>query len=133
LVYALEKRIAAEGFTLRREAITRPSCNGYADFSAREIVLKEDLSGVQSTKTMIHELAHVMLHQESKMSARAVAEVEAESVAFVVCRALGLDTSDYSFAYVARWGGGDTEVIAATAQSVISTAHDILGAIEGFD
>ena len=133
LLDALEKRIAAEGFMLRREAITRSSCNGYADFAAREVVIKEDLFGAQTIKTMIHELAHVLLHQESALSARAVAEVEAESVAFVVCRALGLDTSDYSFAYVARWGGGDTEVIAATAQSVISTAHDILGAIEGFD
>jgi antirestriction protein ArdC len=133
LVDALERRIAAEAFMLRRESITRPSCNGYADFGQREIVLQEGLSGVQSTKTMIHELAHVLLHQESKMSARAVAEVEAESVAFVVCRALGLDTSDYSFAYVARWGGGDTEVIAATAQSVISTAKDILATFEGCD
>jgi hypothetical protein len=118
---------------LRREAITRPFCNGYADFAAREVVLKEGLSGVQSTKTMIHELAHVLLHQESALSARAVAEVEAESVAFVVSRALGLDTSDYSFAYVARWGGGDTEVIAATARSAISAADDILASIEGGD
>jgi len=131
LVDALEKRIAAEGFMLRREAITRLSCNGYADFAAGEVVLKEDLSGVQSAKTTIHELAHVLLHRESKLSARAVAEVEAESVAFVVCSALGLDTSDYSFAYVARWGGGETEVIAATAQSVISTANEILASIEG--
>jgi len=65
------------------------------------------------------------------MSACTAAEVEAESVAFVVCRALGFDTSNYSFAYVARWGGGETEVIAATAQSVISTANDILASIEG--
>ena len=133
LVVALEKRIAAEGFMLRREPITRPSCNGYADFVEREVVLKEGLSGAQTIKTLIHELAHVLLHQESAMSVRAVAEVEAESVAFVVCSALNLDTSNYSFAYVARWGGGDTEVIAATAQSVITTANDILSSIEGCD
>jgi antirestriction protein ArdC len=133
LIDALEKRVAAEGFMLRYEAITRSSCNGYADFAAREVVLKDGLSGAQTSKTLIHELAHVLLHQESAMSARAVAEVEAESVAFVVCRALGLDTSDYSFAYVARWGRGGSELIAATAQSVITTANDILSSIDGCD
>lgn len=92
--------------------------------------MKEGLSGAQGAKTLIHELAHVLLHQKSGITERVVAEVEAESVAFVVCRALGLDTADYSFAYVAGWSGGDTEVIAATAQSVITTAHDILASIE---
>jgi hypothetical protein len=55
-----------------------------------------------------------------------MAEVEAESVAFVVSSALRLDTSDYSFPYVARWGGGDAELVAATAERVITAAGDLL-------
>ncbi|CAN5632994.1 hypothetical protein BH20ACT23_BH20ACT23_01960 [soil metagenome] len=67
------------------------------------MVLRDDICGIQATKSLIHELAHVLLHAEADLSQRWVPEVEAESVAFVVARALGLDTSDYSFAYVARW------------------------------
>ncbi len=129
LVNALQRRVAAEGFTLGREAITRPSCNGYVNFERRVVVVREDLSGVQTAKTLIHELAHVLLHRDSDVSSRAIAEVEAESVAFVVCSSLGLDSSDYSFPYVARWGGGDSEVVAATAHRVIAAAGDILASV----
>jgi antirestriction protein ArdC len=129
LVDALEQRVTDEGFTLRREAIARSARNGYADFERRLVVLRDELSGAQAAKTLIHELAHVLLHRDSDLSERAVAEVEAESVAFVVSSALGLDTSDYSFPYVARWGGGDAEVVAATAERVIGAARDLLTSI----
>jgi hypothetical protein len=114
---------------LRREAIARSSRNGYADFERRIVVVREDLSGAQEMKTLIHELAHVVLHRNTDLYDRALAEVEAESVAFVVASALGLDTSDYSFPYVARWGGGDAELVAATAQRVITAAGDLLGSV----
>jgi len=79
---------------------------------------------------LIHELAHVLLHQDTDLCDREIAEVEAESVAFVVSSALGSDTSDYSFPYVARWGGGDAEVVAAAAERVIGAARDILVSID---
>jgi hypothetical protein len=129
LIDALEQRVDEEGFTLRREAIARSSRNGYADFERRLVVLREDLSGAQTAKTLIHELAHLLLHRDTDLCDRAVAEVEAESVAFVVASALGLDTSDYTFPYVARWGGGDAELVAATAQRVIAAARDLLASI----
>jgi antirestriction protein ArdC len=129
LIGALEQRVDEEGFTLRREAIARSSRNGYADFERRLVVLREDLSGAQTAKTLIHELAHLLLHRDTDLCDRAVAEVEAESVAFVVASALGLDTSDYTFPYVARWGGGDAELVAATAQRVIAAARDLLALI----
>ena len=129
LIDALEQRVDEEGFTLRREAIARSSRNGYADFERRLVVLREDLSGAQTAKTLIHELAHLLLHRDTDLCDRAVAEVEAESVAFVVASALGLDTSDYTFPYVARWGGGDAELVAATAQRVIAAARDLLALI----
>jgi antirestriction protein ArdC len=129
LIDALEQRVADEGFMLRREAIARSSRNGYADFERRLVVVRENLSGAQEMKTLIHELAHLLLHRDSDLCDRALAEVEAESVAFVVANALGLDTSDYSFPYVARWGGGDAELVAATAQRVITAAGDLLGSV----
>jgi hypothetical protein len=129
LIEALEQRVADEGFTLRREAIARSSRNGYADFERRLVVVREDLSGAQTAKTLIHELAHLLLHRDTDLSDRAVAEVEAESVAFVVASALRLDTSGYSFPYVARWGGGDAELVAATAGRVIAAARDLLASV----
>jgi hypothetical protein len=129
LMDALEQRVAEEGFTLKREAIARSARNGYADFERRLVVVREDLSGAQMAKTLIHELAHLLLHRDSDLCDRAVAEVEAESVAFVVASALGLDTSDYSFPYVARWGGGDAELVAATAERVIAAARDLLASV----
>jgi len=129
LIDALERRGADEGFTLRREVIGRTARNGYADFERRLVVLGDDLFGAQAAKTLIHELAHVLLHQDTDLSQRDIAEVEAESVAFVVSSSLGLDTSDYSFAYVARWGGGDAELVAATAGRVVAAARNLLDSI----
>ncbi len=61
---------------------------------------------------------------------REVAEVEVESVAYIVCDALGLDTGDYSFAYVARWSGGAAELIKETGERVIRCAKQILEGME---
>src|SRR5918996_1360918 len=130
LIDALERRVADEGFSLRREAIARSARNGYADFERHLVVVRDDLSGAQAAKSLIHELAHVLLHQDTDLSERDIAEVEAESVAFVVSRALGLDTSDYSFPYVARWGGGDAELVAATAGRVVAAARNLLASID---
>src|SRR5918996_1541796 len=130
LIDALERRVADEGFSLRREAIARLARNGYADFERHLVVVRDDLSGAQAAKSLIHELAHVLLHQDTDLSERDIAEVEAESVAFVVSRALGLDTSDYSFPYVARWGGGDAELVAATAGRVVAAARNLLASID---
>ena len=129
LIDALERRVTDEGFTIRREAIARSARNGYADFERHLVVLRDDLSGAQAAKTLIHELAHVLLHQDTDLSERDIAEVEAESVAFVVSSSMGLDTSDYSFPYVARWGGGDAELVAATAGRVVAAARNLLASI----
>jgi antirestriction protein ArdC len=67
-------------------------------------------SPAQRVKTLAHEIGHALLHGECDN--RALAELEAESTAYVVCQALGLDTSDYSFGYVATWAGGGDQAIA---------------------
>jgi DNA primase len=95
------------------------------------VLVKRDASSLQRTKTLVHELAHVALHCNDEdpfdyRSCRGQAEVEAESVAYIVCAALGLPTDDYSFPYVAGWAKGDMEVIKKTGQRVAKTARSIL-------
>jgi antirestriction protein ArdC len=97
-------------------------------------VVRDDVDDAQACKTLAHELAHVMLHEtESGMvgaDCRGRKEVEAESVAYVVCNAAGLTTEAYSAAYVARWAGGDVRAVRETAERVVATAQEILSGLE---
>ena len=77
--------------------------NGYFSRSERRIVIDRDLPGKQKIKTLVHEIAHAYLHNKKTDKSKEKKEVEAESVAFCICDALGLDTSEYSFGYVAMW------------------------------
>lgn len=86
---------------------------GYFQTSENRIAIKEGMSEVQNVKTLIHEMAHAKLHNMTAQKARndggqtrSSKEVEAESVAYTVCQHYGIDTSDYSFAYVAAWSEG---------------------------
>lgn len=85
--------------------------NGDCTFEARRIRVEVTNSEAQQVKTLAHEIAHAMLHEG--FQDRALAELEAESVAFIVCRALGIESASYSFGYVATWGGGGPEAVAA--------------------
>lgn len=104
--------------------------NGYCDFLKKEIAVRPGVSTAQAVKTLVHELGHALLHGEELPKSREVAEVEVESVAYIVCDALGLDTSDYSFNYVARWSGGDTDLMKNTAERVMGCAKSILKGLE---
>ena len=80
------------------------SKKGHYDLGKKEIVIKSGMSDLQTVKTAIHETAHSILHKDqAHVKDSATMEVEAESVAFVVCQHLGFDTSDYSFGYLAGW------------------------------
>jgi antirestriction protein ArdC len=85
--------------------------NGQCSFAERRITVEVSNAEAQQVKTLAHEIAHAMLHEG--FTDRALAELEAESVAFVVCRALGIESASYSFGYVAHWAGGGTEAVAA--------------------
>ena len=89
--------------------------NGDCSHRHRRIRLLATNTGAQRVKTLAHELAHAILHAEAPD--RALAELEAESVAFVVCAAAGLATGAYSFGYVATWAGGGDEAVAAIRAS----------------
>ena len=84
---------------------------GYFSPSANSIIIKTAMSGEQTLKTVIHESAHCLLHDPDKKivtvkSPRNEKEVQAESIAFIVCEKLGVDTSEYSFPYIASWSEG---------------------------
>ena len=104
--------------------------NGYCDFGNKVIAVRPDVTPAQALKTLVHELAHGLLHGDGVARARELQEVEVESVAYVVCGALGLDTGDYSFAYVAGWSGGVAEQIKDTAERVIDCARHILDRLQ---
>ena len=104
--------------------------NGYCDLAKRVIAVRPDVDPAQALKTLVHELAHALLHGDGVSRTREIEEVEVESVAYVVCGALGLDTGDYSFAYVARWSRGVAQLITATAERVIDCSRQILNSLE---
>ncbi len=124
----LETQVRAAGFNLLR-GDCRPA-NATTHFLTRTVVVRPDLSPAQATKSLCHELAHVRLHdgREYATGCRGIAEIEAESVAYLVCSSVGVPTDGYSFPYVARWAEGNISTIRATADRVITCARSILNA-----
>lgn len=79
---------------------------GYCDYKNRKVVIRPDLSQAQTLKTLIHETAHARFHEprgKENPVTRSDMEIQAESIAYIVSNHFGLDTSDYSFGYVAGW------------------------------
>lgn len=110
------------------------TANGYFSSADKEIVIRKDMSQAQIIKTMVHEIAHSILHDKDngleKDANRKTKEVQAESVAYVVSQYLRLDTSDYSFGYIAGWSSDkDTKELKASLQVIRDTAHDIISKV----
>lgn len=129
---AVATQIQAHGYK-----VTRGSCggaNGYTDPSSHEVRVRDDVSPAQALKTLIHELAHIVCDHVDDLSEylmhRGRMETEAESVAYIVCGALGLDSGKYSAPYVRSWSGGNAETLAAAAEIVCKSAQQILKALE---
>jgi hypothetical protein len=109
------------------DATLHGTSNGECVFDRRVIRVEVANSPLQRTKTLVHEIAHARLHEHEED--RALAELEAESVAFVVCRAIGLDTGAYSFGYVASWAGSGNAAIAtikASGERISRTASALI-------
>lgn len=85
------------------ESLRWDSANGYYHVVDNRIAIKPDMPSAQTFKTLIHEKAHSILHTKDTKYSRNEAEVQAESIAYIVSNALGLDTSEYSFGYIAGW------------------------------
>lgn len=136
-------------YTLLKEAIEQVSpvpirfgeiegnAKGYYRHVDKEICVRADMGESQTIKTMIHEVAHAMLHDSDQMKQRGeekdqlTKETEAESIAFTVCSALGIDTSDYSFPYVASWASGkELKELKDSMDTIRLTAADFLEKLE---
>ena len=107
--------------------------NGDCNFALRRIRVHACVAGDQAVKTLIHELAHAILHDDGAPRERALAELEAESVAYVVCSEFGIDSGSYSFGYLAGWGGGGEQAVAAIrgcGERIAGAAKRILGAVD---
>ena len=115
--------------------------HGYYHNAEKRIALNEGESELQTIKTLIHEIAHAKLHdidlnappeQQQERPSRRTREVEAESIAYTVCQHFGLDTSDYSFGYVAGWSSDkDIKELKASLETIRATASELITEIDG--
>ena len=114
---------------------------GYFHTEEKRIAVQENMSESQTLKTMVHEVAHSMLHNkeinrddlmEAPAKDRNTKEVEAESVAYTVCQHFGIDTSDYSFGYIAGWSSGkDMKELKSSLDIIRKTSSELITGIEG--
>lgn len=107
------------------------SAKGWCNYAQEKIVIKEGMSEAQTLKTAFHETAHARIHGGDTDKSREQKEVEAESIAYVVCSHFGLDTSDYTFGYVATWAGRqDINLLKQSMQTISQTAKSIITDVE---
>ncbi|CUU82697.1 Domain of uncharacterised function (DUF955) [Campylobacter hyointestinalis subsp. hyointestinalis] len=113
---------------------------GYYSQTEKRIAINEGMSELQNLKTLIHEIAHAKLHdidlnapakEQADRPDRRTREVQAESIAYAVCQHYGLDTSDYSFAYVAKWSSGrELSELKASLKTIRDTAAGLIADID---
>ncbi len=112
---------------------------GYFSPTENRIAVQEGMSESQTLKTMVHETAHSMLHNKevnkgdilAPVKDRNTKEVEAESIAYTVCQHFGIDTSEYSFGYIAGWSSGkDMKELKSSLDTIRRTASELITGIE---
>jgi hypothetical protein len=142
LYEAMTKVSAGIGFPVELGTPTVPGAHGETSFAQKDgtgangIIINQDRSPLHQARCAVHEVAHAILHgPESEVELpRGARELEAESVSFIVCQVLGIDTSGYAFDYVANWADGDPETVRELIQALGSriqkTAKQILTALE---
>ncbi len=129
---ALEKN---SPFAMEFEALSG-SIKGRCNYEEKRIIINEGMDELQNIKTAIHEIAHATLHDIDKDAPerpdRRTREVQAESVAYAVCQHYGLDTSDYSFGYIAGWSSGkELAELKGSLETIRSTAASLIDTIDG--
>jgi antirestriction protein ArdC len=119
-----------QGYALERGPCS--GANGWTDFARRVIRVRDDVSPRQACKTLAHELGHAMADHEHRFTdvlaaggCRGIAEVEAESIAYLVLANQGVPTDDYSVPYVAGWANGQPHLLRSSMDTSLSTAHRI--------
>jgi len=135
---------SVDGYEILKEAVERIApvqvfyekfngeAKGYFSPSEGKIVIQNDLSELQTVKTLLHETTHSLLHNREKMKENGpkdskTKEAEAESTAFIVCTHFGLDTSDYSFPYIGLWASGmEMDQLRNIMDGIRTTAADMI-------
>ena len=115
----------------------KSNAKGFYSNAEKRIVIKEGMEELQTLKTLIHEVAHSILHDNEIMKSTGekkdtqTKEVEAESIAYTVSSYLGLDTSDYSFGYISSWAGEQKiDAVKESMETIRKTADELITAIE---
>lgn len=122
--------VRADHYNLERGPV--PAANSYTDFRTRTVRIRDDFEPAQATKTLAHELGHIRADHEHRFTAystgtlcRGQAEVEAESIAYLVAAHVGLDTTPYSVPYVAGWSQGDVNLLRQSMTTVVGVARQM--------
>lgn len=126
----LAKQVSAQGYTLHLKPIEGGAI-GETNHLEKTVVIDPAIQDTRRVGTLIHELAHIRLRHFERMrrdifSPREVMETEAESVAYIVGKALGLELMGFSAPYISNWADGDTEYLRMTKPLVLRTAAAIL-------
>ena len=116
---------------------TKGESKGFYSPTENSITIKEGMSESQTIKTMVHEISHAKLHnpdmmKENEGKSKGTIEMEAESIAYIVCQHFGIDTSDYSFGYIAGWSEGkETPELKESMNTIRETSSEMINRIEG--
>ena len=112
-----------------KDAVLAGGAKGYYSIAEDRIVLNMELEDMQIAKTLIHEYSHSILHKKTDKDSDH-REIEAESLAFVLCDHFGIDTSDYSFGYIASYAAQDEAKLKTILSNIQSTAHEMIDKLE---
>lgn len=112
-----------------KDAVLAGGAKGYYSIAEDKIVLNMELEDMQIAKTLIHEYSHSILHKKTDKDSDQ-REIEAESLAFVLCDHFGIDTSDYSFGYIASYAAQDEAKLKTILSNIQSTAHEMIDKLE---
>ena len=122
--------VAADGYQLQRGPCA--GANGYTDYAARVVRVIDDVEPAQATKTLAHELGHIRADHEHRFTdyttslrCRGQAEIEAESIAYLVTADAGLDAANYSVPYLAGWSDGNIDLLREAMARVVNVARAI--------
>ena len=112
-----------------KDAVLAGGAKGYYSIAEDRIVLNMELEDMQIAKTLIHEYSHSILHKKTDKDSDQ-REIEAESLAFVLCDHFGIDTSDYSFGYIASYAAQDEAKLKTILSNIQSSAHEMIDKLE---